>query len=209
MNVVAIASVNHSRGLRLNPFFLLLLTATLGGILFSGCASAPFKGNEARIQAAALSQELLNLGSSVDKAEATRLAETALEQSAALALQYHAVRPAWFHNILVNWELRPRGLCYEWTNDLFPVLYRLDSKSLELHLAVARMDTPREHNCIVVTARQQPFNEGLILDAWGRSGRLWFGPFASDKKHPWQPLPRDRVAPELEKFMPPQNQAGL
>lgn len=207
MSVVQIVSVNHSRGRQIGPLLLLLLAATFGGMLFSGCASAPFKGNEARIQAVALRQELLNLGSSVDKDEATRLAETALEQSAALAAQYYAVRPAWFHNFLVNCGLRPRGLCYEWTNDLFPLLSRLGSKSLELHLAVSRMDTRREHNCIVVTARQQSFEEGLILDAWRRSGRLWFGRVATDAKHPWQPLPRDRVAPELEEFMP-QTQAS-
>ena len=57
-----------------------------------------------------------------------------------------------------------------------------------------------EHNCIVVTACQQLFAEGVVLDAWRHSGRPWFGSVATDK-YPWQPLRRERVAPELKKLL--------
>ena len=117
----------------------------------------------------------------------------------ALAREYAVVRPAWLHNNLVNLGLRDRGLCYHWANDLFARLQTLDLQSLELQLAVANMDRRREHNAIVVTARGRPLSEGIVLDAWRRSGRLWWGYATTDKYH-WQPLPRDRVAPELEQF---------
>ncbi len=143
---------------------------------------------------------MLQLDSRVDADEATRLAEAAVEQSAVLAQEYRAVRPAWLGNYLVNMGRRDRGLCYDWANGLYPRLHELGLRSLELHLAVARMDTKHEHNCIVVTAHRQPFAEGVVLDAWRHSGRLWFGDVSTDK-YPWQPLPRDRVPPELEKLV--------
>ena len=62
------------------------------------------------------------------------------------------------------------------------------------------MDTLREHNSLVVTAHRLPFAQGVVLDAWRHSGRLWFGGVATDK-YPWQPLPRERVAPELKNLV--------
>jgi hypothetical protein len=166
----------------------------------TGCASRPVVGPWTEIQSAALRDQLVKLDRSVDPDEAARLAKVAVEQAVTLAHQYRVVRPAWFQNILVNNGLRQRGLCYHWANDLFPPLHDLDLQSLELHLAVARMDTSHEHNCIVVTARRQPFAEGIVLDAWRHSGRLWFGVVARDK-YPWHPLPEDRVPPELAKLI--------
>lgn len=168
--------------------------------LLCGCASRPEIGRRTQIQSAALTDRFLELDDKVDADEAKRLAEVAVEQAADLAEQFRAVRPAWLGNYMVNMGLRDRGLCYDWANALYPRLHALNLRSLELHLAVARMDTPREHNCIVVTAPRQPFSEGIVLDAWRHSGRLWFGSVRTDK-YPWQPLPRDRVPPELEKMV--------
>ncbi len=182
---------------RARPFRALAL---IGILLIAGCAVSPVNPRWMQPQSAALRDQLLQLDRRVDAAEAARLANAAVQQSAALADRYRAVRPAWFQNILVNGGLRERGLCYQWANDLYPRLHELGLKSLELHLAVARMDTPHEHNCIVVTARRQAFAQGVVLDAWRHSGRLWFGGVATDK-YPWQPLPRERVAPELEKIL--------
>lgn len=185
----------HRWGVRLTGMLLC-------GLFLTGCASWPVNRDWTRIQSAALSDRLRQLGSGVEPDEATRLADTAVEQSAILAQKFRAVRPAWMGNCLVNFGLRERGLCYDWANGLYPRLHTLNLRTLELHLAVARMDTPHEHNCIVVTAHQQAFADGVILDAWRNSGRLWFGDVRTDK-YPWQPLPRDRVPPELEKFFTP------
>jgi hypothetical protein len=173
-------------------FALLLFTA--------GCASSPISATWRQVQTAALQKRLLQLNRAVNADEAARLSKTAVDQSAALAADYRAVRPAWLNNFLVNGGRRKRGLCYQWANDLYPRLHELGLTSLELHLAVARMDTRHEHNAIVVTASQQPFGEGVVLDAWRHSGRLWFGSVATDK-YPWRPLPRDRVAPELRNLL--------
>ena len=171
-------------------------------LLVTGCGSSPVNRHWMQLESAALTDRLLQLDSRVDPDEATRLAETAVQQSAALAREFRAVRPAWLGNYMVNLGLRDRGLCYDWANALYPRLYKLGLRTLDLHLAVAHMDTKREHNCIVLTAQRQPFAEGLVLDAWRHSGRLWFGGVSSDK-YPWVPLPRDRVPPELENLVFP------
>jgi hypothetical protein len=189
--------------LRLRPVRLaFLLVLTLAGLLTStGCASRPSaRGTGAQQHAAELRERLLQLDASVQPDEAGLMAKTAVEEAAMLAVKYQAVRPAWLHNWLVNAGWRERGLCYEWANDLFPSLHALGLRSLELHLAVARMDTRREHNCIIVTARRQPVAAGLVLDAWRHSGRLWYGDVRTDK-YPWKPLPPDRIAPELRGIM--------
>jgi hypothetical protein len=171
-------------------------------LLITGCASSPVSVSWMQVQTVALRDRLVQLDAAVDADEASRLAETAVEQSAALAREFRAVRPAWLGNYMVNLGLRDRGLCYNWANGLYPRLHALDLRTLDIHLGVARMDTKREHNCIVVTARQQPFADGIVLDAWRHSGRLWFGIAATDK-YPWQPLPRNRLPPELESLVAP------
>lgn len=171
-------------------------------LLTAGCASTPVTENWQRQQAVVLQTQLLGLSESVDPQEAAQLARVAVCRAAELAVEFRAVRPAWFHNCLVNSGRRERGLCFEWANRLYPCFRELGLKSLEFHLAVARLDTSREHNCVVVTARQQPMSEGVVLDAWRRSGWLWSGPVKRDK-YPWKPLPRDHVPAELEKYYTP------
>ncbi len=172
------------------------LASALCLFLLSGCATRPLSTSRAELQTCALRDQLLALNRAVTPSEAARLAETAVSQSAALAREYRAVRPAFIHNYLVNCGWRNRGLCYQWANDLFKRLHQLDLQTLELHLAVARMDTKHEHNSIIVTAKGQPLLSGVVFDAWRHSGRLWFGRASTDK-YPWQPLPPDRVAPDL------------
>ena len=123
----------------------------------------------------------------------------AVDHALHLAREYRVVRPPWLHNVLVNYGYRERGLCFHWANDLFAELYSLNPTSLEIRLVVSGMDTRREHNAILVSAPNQPFEDGLILDPWRKSGRLWFGPVSQDR-YQWTPLPPDRVDPKLQEL---------
>ncbi|HEY6167124.1 MAG TPA: hypothetical protein VI454_03730 [Verrucomicrobiae bacterium] len=177
-----------------------MIHSALAAVLFAGCASIGTPG-ERGVRAITLREQLLQLGPDVDRNEASRLADSAVEQAAELAHDYHPAQPAWFNNILVNFGLRDRGLCFHWTNDLFKRLHRLELRSLELHLAVSRRGESAEHNAVVVTARGQPFHEGVVLDAWRNGGRLWWSRVADDPKHPWRPLPSDAVPKELRPLL--------
>lgn len=178
------------------PGRLVALLAPALAVWLAGCAHP---GSPARRAAssAALAGRLAALDAGVDPGEAARLAEIATEYAAALAREFRPARPAWFNNILVNSGLRERGLCYHWANELFARLRPLGWRTLEVHLAVAHLDTAREHNAVVVTARGRPWSEGLVLDAWRRGGRLHVVQVAGDARHPWTPLPRSAMRPEL------------
>jgi hypothetical protein len=168
--------------------------------IFTGCVTSPANADRREREAEILRHQILALGKDVSADEAGAVAGIAVQTSADLQERYRAVWPPWLHNNLVNLGLRERGLCYHWANDLFAELQRVHIQTLTLRLVVARMDTPREHNAVLVSAAGQPISAGLVLDAWRRSGRLWWGVAAMDK-YPWQPLPYERMNPDLQKFV--------
>lgn len=133
------------------------------------------------------------------------MATTAVEASATLSAAYRPARLPWFNNFLVNSGIRERGLCYQWRNDLFPHLFRLKPKTLQLHLATAKRGTIFEHNGIVVTARGQPFGQGIILDPWRGGGKLRWARVQQDKRYPWKALHRDQTPMELRPLLMPRH----
>lgn len=157
-----------------------------------------------RGQVRQLSQDLQKLSPTVDPAEADRLAHTAIEVSARLSEDFKPMCLPWANNALKNVGLRKRGLCYEWRDDLYPHLHVLNLKTLRLHLTSAFRTKLREHNGIIVTAKGQRFEDGLILDPWRRGGRLWWGTFAQDKWHVWKPLPWELTPMALRPYLMPE-----
>jgi hypothetical protein len=139
-----------------------------------------------REKAVALQNDLASLSSHPNSTEAGQLAETAISYSYHLAEEYRLVRPPVLHNILVRMGIKDRGLCYQWTEDLMNRLYLLKMKNFQLHWGVAyRGSELREHNTVVVTARGQPFEEGIVLDPWRNSGELYWA-HVKDDDYPWK-----------------------
>ena len=173
----------------------ILLGAGFGLLLLSGCASPSPSGHAPRD----LADRLRGLSPAVDSADAALAADTACSCSLQLAREYRVVRPAIFHNVLVNLGIRERGLCFQWADDLSARLESLRLRTLELHRGAARLDTRREHSCVVLTAQGQPFDQGMVLDAWRRSGRLVWAKVKEDK-YPWievEVVPDDEPPPEV------------
>lgn len=131
-----------------------------------------------------LAEQLAALSPSVNKAEAKRTAAGAVLGGRALAREYAMVGPPLFHNFLVNTRVKKRGLCFQWTEDLMARLGSVRLRTLQLHWADARATTWREHNSVVVTAKGEAFDRGIVLDAWRHSGRLFWGPVRGDH-YPW------------------------
>ena len=112
------------------------------------------------------------------------MAECAYATAAQLRHDYGVIGPPLFQNFLVNFGVRKRRLCFQWAEDLLAQLGALKLRTLELHWAEARAGSLREHNCVVITAKDQPFREGIILDCWRHSGHLFWSPLATDH-YPW------------------------
>jgi len=119
--------------------------------------------------------------------EADRIARMAIDGFSELRGKYEMIRPALFHNLLVNMKIKGEGLCWQWARDMIIRLKTLDLKEYDLHWASAREGTIREHNTVVVSSRGMPLEEGLFLDGWKYSGKPFWMRVKEDKKHPWKP----------------------
>ena len=187
---------------KINHLIHIVLMVAL--VVFAGCATDGSSGgrlersaestarqNEFREEIAALNKQLIGLGTQVDRAEAHRVAETAVLYSQTLAAKYRAVRPAVWHNLLVRMGARERGLCYHWTTDLMRRLQALGLTSFELYWGVAHQGSElREHNSVVIAATGRSFESGIVLDPWRNSGDLYWASVPQDR-YPWRELPRE------------------
>ena len=131
--------------------------------------------------AQALARQIASLSPSVDQNEAALLANCAYATVSRLGRQYHMFGTPIFNNFLVYHGLRKRGYCYQWTADLLVALDALKLKTLELHWGESYAGTWRENNCLVITAKGQPFDSGMIVDAWRHFGELRWNLVPSDE----------------------------
>ncbi len=184
------------RATRSADHFAFVLWTAFCFLCLVGCASV----QPSAASATNLAKRLQRLSPVVSPGEATLAAETAHSYSLELAKEYRVVRPAILHNVLVNCGLRKRGLCFQWADDLSAKLQSLRLRTLEVRRGVARLETRREHSSVGLTAPGQPFSEGIVLDAWRHSGRLYWGGVKQDH-YPWIEV---EVTPESE----PQSQAS-
>src|SRR6266550_6799703 len=130
-----------------------------------------------------LRDALVALAPDVDPSEAELLSVTAHTASRSLAREY---RLAWcpaFQNLLIHMGKRQRGYCGHYTRDIGERLKELRLKTLVLHWGAAYAGTPGENNCLVVTARNQPFENGIVLDGWRKAGRLFWCPLKEDSQY--------------------------
>ena len=174
-------------------------------VLLSACVSAPQSSQSSsasdasragrkapadRQKIASLQNDLAGLNAEADIAEAGQVAQTAIQYSSYLAKKYELVRPAVLHNVLVRIGWKDRGLCHHWTVDLMKQLELLGLKTYQLYWGVAHRGSElREHNSVVIAAKGQRFEEGIVLDPWRNSGELHWSPVKNDR-YPWQERPR-------------------
>jgi len=128
-----------------------------------------------------LANQLAGLSRRVDPNEAKLLADCAYATVARLRPEYNMFGTPIFNNFLVYHGWRKRGYCFQWTEDLLLALDTLKLKTLELHWGDAYRDTWRENNCVVVTAKGQPFDHGMILECWRHFGHLRWNLVLSDQ----------------------------
>jgi hypothetical protein len=130
-----------------------------------------------------LGKALVALAPDVDPGEAELLSATAHTTARSLAREYHIVLNPEFQCFLVNIGVRKRGWCGHWTRDIGARLKELKLKTLVLHWGAAYAGTSSENNCLVVTARNQPFQDGIIIDGWRRAGRLFWCTVKKDDEY--------------------------
>lgn len=138
---------------------------------------------------AALAAEIQTLGADVDPAEATRAARIAYETSFALAQSYQITDPPLIHNAKVNAGTRPRGLCYHWAEDMEARLNQEAFQTLEIQRAIANSEALLliEHSTAVITLKDAPMTDGIVLDPWRKGGTLFWSAVTQDRRYDWHP----------------------
>ena len=130
-----------------------------------------------------LTKVLVALAPDVDPAEAQSLSVTAHSKARSLKKEYRVVLNPEFTVFLYNIGMRKRGWCGHWAQDIGAELKELKLKTLVLHWGEAYPNTTSENNALVVTARNQPFQDGIIIDGWRRAGRLFWCPVLKDDEY--------------------------
>lgn len=181
--------MRHMSLSRSNCFTLCLAVALLAFTDFASSAKA--RGREEPAFATSADDAMLRnriaaLSSSVRPEEAQRVAQCAYTTGRELKREWRVVWPPGVQNFLVNIGARKGGLCFQWATELLLRLDALKLETLEFHWAESFERTASEHNVIVVTARGQPFQQGILLDNWRYGGRLIWGPVTGDPHYQWK-----------------------
>jgi hypothetical protein len=130
-----------------------------------------------------LAKALTKLASDVNPTEAEALSYTAHTTARRLKKEYRVVLNPEFTVFLYNVGLRKRGWCGHWAQDIGAELKKLEPKTLVLHWGEAYPNTTSENNALVVTARNQRFDDGILIDGWRRAGRLFWCPVKKDDEY--------------------------
>ncbi len=160
-------------------------------VFFAGCSVKYETNREAPIKKVFvqainnLQNDIEKLSPLIDKTEAKEVASLAILHSQFLANEYDLVSPPLYHNSLVQMGLRKRGLCFHFAEDLIHKLKDLNLETLDLRWVVHDKAQYWEHSSIVLSAKGQPINKGIILDAWRNSGKLYWNNFDKDTRYTW------------------------
>lgn len=124
----------------------------------------------------------------IDTKEAHTLAHEAVYYSRQLATRYQVTTPPLVHNFLVNTRIKSRGLCYQWSDDLYLHLQKFHFQTIQLKPVGAHIGSYwREHNALVVLPQHSSnLSAGILLDAWRHAGKLYFIPILKDPAYHWK-----------------------
>jgi hypothetical protein len=156
----------------------------------------------------ALRRRILVLSPTVRPDEAERVARCAYTTGRELAREWQVVPLPGIQNYLVNIGARKGGLCFQWAGELLIRLNALKLQTLDLHWAESYAGTGAEHNVIVVTAKGQPFQKGIILDNWRYQGHLVYGGVTTDPQYIWKEN-RAELALRLNQIPPSHHSPAL
>lgn len=170
-----------------------LLRTVVFVIAFGVCIKAVWAADERSIKK--LRDALVALAPDVDPGEAELVSVTAHTTSRSLAREYRVVWCAGVQNILINTGRRQRGFCGHYTRDIGERLKELRLKTLVLHWGAAFAGTMDENNGLVVTAINQPFENGILMDGWRNGGRLFWCALKEDSAYDLRLHPPRRPEP--------------
>ena len=133
-----------------------------------------------------LSTLLHSLDSQTTVKESTKLSRDIFFQTSRLTKEFELTSPPLWHNFLVNVGLRQKGLCFHWSDTLYLHLRQQGYTGFTFHLVGANVgEYFFEHNALVVVAKGKKVQDGVVLDPWRDSGKLYFSKVKEDEVYKW------------------------
>jgi uncharacterized coiled-coil protein SlyX len=186
------------------------LTACLTAVQYNGVTSLGTGLTEAaqldaqtQNSIAALTQALQKMSPNILPEEAAVLAREAHLYPMYLANVWEITSPPLLHNWRRNAGKREYGLCIDWTYAMRQRMRGLTLNSFDWHWGIANEGSEwREHSTLVVTPKGAAFGEGVILDPWRNSGKLFWARIGADERYDWKPYdePEGWTPSRLESF---------
>jgi hypothetical protein len=141
-----------------------------------------------RASVTALAAQLRQLSPAVTEQEAATLAREAHIYPLHLANVWQISSPPLINNLLRNQGKVEYGLCIDWTYAMRQRMRSLGLNGFDWYWGIANEGSDLfEHSTLVVTAKDAPFEKGVILDPWRNSGKLYWAPIGADPKYKWSP----------------------
>jgi len=116
--------------------------------------------------------------------EADAIAKEVIDALYALSQKWRIGNSAIISNMLINMGLKEKGFCYHYVANLRKTLMKRAWSEYEVRWGTAWENTYRENNALVITAKNQPFEKGLAIDAWRTAGRPFWTSVKNDR-FPW------------------------
>ncbi len=160
--------------------FLLLFCV----ILLSACTVSPQKVSKKQV--AQLSDLLYQINPQSTLSERRQISLSIFYKTQELTKEFSLTSPPLWHNFLVNTGVREKGLCYHWSDALYVYLHQRHYAYFSFHLVGANVgEYFREHNALIVVSKGQEPKDGIIIDPWRNSGKLYFSKVNKDTKYTW------------------------
>ena len=162
----------------LRHFFSYLLV-----LLLVGCTVTPEPLSHTKIEALST---LLKLQNTIPRNERLNLARALYARTQELTEKFELTSPPIWHNTLVNIGIKRQGLCYHWSDALYLGLNKKSYPHYDFYLVGANIgEYFTEHNALLITVKGADISEGIIIDGWRDSGRLYTARVKDDTEYQW------------------------
>jgi len=152
--------------------------------MLAGCQVAPREVPQSQVDKLAILFQLLDR--QVAQKESRQLSRDIFQKTKNLTEDFELTSPPLWHNFLVNVGLRKKGLCFHWSDTLYTYLKQKQYRYFSFHLVGANVgEYFSEHNALVVVAKGKKIEDGIVIDPWRDSGKLYFSKVKEDTKYHW------------------------
>jgi hypothetical protein len=162
------------------PFKTLLLL-----FLLIGCSDTVTPTSQTEVNK--LTRLFRTLDTTITQDEALQLSQDIFLKTEDLRKEFDRTSNPLWHNFLVNIGIQEKGLCYHWSDALYAHLLTKNYPSFEFHLMGANIgEYWSEHNVLMVVGKDKDMKEGIIIDPWRDSEKLYFSKVTDDTDYVWK-----------------------